>query len=199
MIYYHKNGSTCSTRNQNTLQNTTHITASRIKSPSTSNQREARVSATPGRPKAACLTNSRRRMAKGLAPDLSHTKHLKSLTGQTTYATKNKRRPNRRHNRKIPTCLAISALTCCLCFFTSLSHAYVLNNPTNYPNTANKTPPVPTETKETKDKTPEANKGVKDTTGTAPMEKTGRRARAPPYTKCLFPLYRPFLRSISRL
>ena len=135
VICFHKNGTTRSSRNQNTLQNTTHGTASGIKPPAKSNQREARASATQGRPATACLTNSRRRKAKGLAPDLCHKKHLKSLTGQTT--NKN-RKPNRRPIRKFPTCLAISALTWCLCLFTSLSRAYVLNNPSDYPDNANK-------------------------------------------------------------
>ena len=142
-------------------------------------QREARASATQGRPAAACLMSSRRRNAKGLAPDLCHQKHLKSLTGPTIYATQNKRKPNRRPIRKFPTCLAISALTCCLCIFTSLSRAHVLNNPTDHPNNANKTPPYdPIETKETHVRTPEANKGVMEPTEGAPLEKIGRRARA---------------------
>ena len=140
MIYFQQNGPTHIPQTQSKHKNTTHTTASGTKTKARSNQREARAGATTGRPAAACLTNSRRRKATGLAPDLCYKEHLKPLTGTTTYEHNNKIKPKQRHPRKLPTCQVIRALTCCACLFTSLSYEYVLTNPTNHPTKANNTP-----------------------------------------------------------
>jgi len=137
-MYFHKNRTTYNSQHQNTHKITAHTTASGKKSPAKSKQREARASATQGRPVAACHTISRRRKANELAPYICHNKHLKILAGQTTYATKNKIKSYRRPPRQSPTCLAIRALTCCACLLTFVFGTYALNTCTNYPTAAKK-------------------------------------------------------------
>jgi hypothetical protein len=62
--------------------------------------------------------------------------------------------------------------------FTSLSCTYVVNNPTNHPNTSIKTPLYdPTDTTKTQDRTSEA-KSETENPGVALPEITGRRAQA---------------------
>jgi hypothetical protein len=102
VIYFQQNRPTHISQSQKTHQNTTHTTAYGNKSHARSNQREARASATPGRPAATCLTNSRRRKATWLAPDFCHKKHLKSLTGPTTYASNNKSKTYYKFPNQIP-------------------------------------------------------------------------------------------------
>ena len=108
VIYFQQNGPTHIPQTQSKHKNTTHTTASGTKTQARSNQREARVGATAGRP---CLTNSRRRKATGLAQDICYKEHLKPLTGTTTYENNNKIKPKQRHPRKLPTCQVIRALT----------------------------------------------------------------------------------------
>ena len=110
VIYFQQNGPTHIPQTQSKHKNTTHTTASGTKSQARSNQREARVGATSGRPVAACLTNSRRRKATGLAPDLIYKEHVKPLTGTTTFDHNNKIKHKQKHPRKLPTCYVIRAL-----------------------------------------------------------------------------------------
>jgi hypothetical protein len=88
VINFQKNRPAPNSRSLQTRQNGTSTPASDRKTPVRSNQREARASAIQGGLVAACHTHSRRRKAEGLAPYLCNKEHMKSLTGQTTYATK---------------------------------------------------------------------------------------------------------------
>ena len=65
---------------------------------------------------------------------------MKSLTGQTTYATKQQLNPNNKSLQKSPTCLAIRALLCCVCISASLSGTYKLKDHTNIPTTKDNIP-----------------------------------------------------------
>ena len=111
VIYFRQTGQTHISQTQTKHKNTTHTTASGTNSQARSNQREARVGATSSRPAAACLTNSRRRKAKGLAPDPRNKELEKPLTGTTTFDHNNKIKHKQKHPRKLPTCQVIRALT----------------------------------------------------------------------------------------
>ena len=65
-------------------------------------------------------------------------KHLKSLTGPTTYATKNNTKTYHKSPRQSPNCQTLRALNCCACLFTSLSNTYVPNSSTNNPTPSKK-------------------------------------------------------------
>ena len=174
VIYYYKNRSAYNSHHRHAQKNTEHTTASGKKPPARSNQREARASATQGRPVAACRTNSRRRKANGLAPDICHNKHLKSLTGQTTYATKNKIKTYRITPRQSPTCQAIRALTCCACLLTSLFSTHAPNTCTNYPTVAKKySPTASTKCEDSRNMTRDSNIGKATTAGAATRDKIG--------------------------
>ena len=103
VIYFRQTGPTHIYQTQKKHKNNTHTTASGKKSQARSNQREAWVGSTTRRPVAACLTNSRRRKAKGLAPDLRYKEHEKPLTGTTTTDHNNKIKQTQNHHRKLPT------------------------------------------------------------------------------------------------
>ena len=176
MIYFHESITTYSSQHQNTQKNTA---ASRKKSPARSNHRETRASATQVRPVTTCRTNSRRRKANGQAPDICHNKHLKTLTGQTTYAKKEKKNFYRRPPRQSPTCLAIRVLTRCVCLLASLFSMYALNACTDYPTAAKKySPTAPTKHEEPKPITGDYNIGKATTTGAATRDKIGTTGKA---------------------
>ncbi len=70
---------------------------------------------------------------KRASPKPMPQKHLKSLAGQTTYATKQQSNPKNKSLRKSPTCLAIRALLCCVCISASLSGTYIRKDHTDIP------------------------------------------------------------------
>jgi hypothetical protein len=132
VIYFRKNRPAQNSQRPHTRENGTSSPAFDKKTPVKSNQRETRASARQGGLAAACRTNSRRRKAKGLAPNLCNKEHMKSLTGQTTYAIKKHINTYKKPPFKSPTCLALTALLCTATLFASLfgtttsrSHTYV--------------------------------------------------------------------------
>jgi len=102
VILFHRNRPEHNLPIFHTQKNTVSIIAYGKKTPVKSNQREARANATQGWLVATYRTSSRRRKAEGQAPNLCRRRHLKSLTGQTTYATKKKIRTYHKSPFKIP-------------------------------------------------------------------------------------------------
>jgi len=88
VIYSRENRPARNSQRPHTRENGISSPASDKKTHVTSNQREARANARQSGLAAACRTNSRRRKAEGLAPNLCSKEHMKSLTGQTIYARK---------------------------------------------------------------------------------------------------------------
>ena len=87
VIYFRKNRPEQNSQRPHTRENGTSSPASDKKTPVIKNQREARARARQGGLPATRRKITRRRKAEGLAPNLCNKEHMKSLTGQTTYAT----------------------------------------------------------------------------------------------------------------
>jgi hypothetical protein len=111
---------------------------------------------------ATCRTNSRRRKAKGPAPNICNKEKMKSLTGQPTYATKEHKTINRKPPLKSPAYLAFNTLLCCAYLFASMPSTAMLKcRPDNTPAANNPQTSAPTNTAKQSFGTAGHNKGAK--------------------------------------